>query len=107
MSVPRQEAAQQLHDMVLEADAYATLHNLNFLGFLDNKNDENRFLMVCSCNNESLAQYLIAAYRNMNPAFRPFVADAIESMSPPKPVPKPKKPRVSWSLMWGLFTKYV
>lgn len=97
MTVTREQAARQLHDIVLEADAYARLHALNLVVFFDSE-DKEQFKVVTHCTPWMMGEFCMNLYANIPDEVKNSMIEMEEEAQP--------EPKVKWSLFWGLFTKY-
>ena len=107
MNVSKEEAVNELAKIVMEADAYAKLHGLNILVFYDDNNDYN-FNRLVRCTSGMLSQYIIHAYEMLPDTGKDYVVASIFEIEqkPDAPIQASVVKRKSWSLLWGLFTRY-
>lgn len=97
-NVSRSEAVEQLHEIIMEARAYAGLHDLNFVSMYER--DDDNITMISHSNRPAMFQFWGAITRHMEPD---LVMDFDSSQPEPAESPEPRK---QWSVLWGLFTRY-
>lgn len=99
MSITKQVQKSTLRDIVLEASAYAKLHGLNLVAYMDNDNEDEAFDSVMHCTLERGAVFCVHLFGELPEEVQSSIMD-------PDPEPDPV-PKVKWSLFWGLFKRYV
>lgn len=99
MSVTKQTEKAQLRDIILEASAYAKLHGLNMVAYMDNHLNDDSFDSVMHSSVDRAATFCVHLFNEL--------PDIVQSdIMEPEIIHEPEQ-KVKWSLLWGLFTRYV
>ena len=96
MTTTREEAARELHTIIMEADAYARLHQLNMMAFIEGEG-QDEYNVITHATPVMMGEFCLSLWSSL--------PGEVQSRLTSHPE-EPQEPEVKWSLLWGLFKKY-